>query len=247
MTTSLSCVLVTLALVAGAAQTPPGQPPKPKGQMPDLGRPTKHDDTVPLFDFDAYFLGKWTFEWDMPEGPLGPAGRLEGTTVYTAGRRRSVPGGDRARPGPTGKLTIKEAITYQREQKTLTRDVTDSRGFTYTQTGTIGGDLGGIYTIYFESEPFKVSGQSVRLKHAMRLTSPLAYRVSTTVSVDNGAVPNYGTPWWRKAGRRAVQLRAETKSAGSVVGRKEVLCARDRSDDRSRGGGVVPSRDRGTG
>ena len=40
--------------------------------MPVLGRPTEGTDTVPLFDFDTYFLGKWTFEWSMPESPLGP-------------------------------------------------------------------------------------------------------------------------------------------------------------------------------
>jgi hypothetical protein len=39
----------------------------------------------------------------------------------------------------------------------------------------------------------------VRLKHVLRLTSPLGYRVSATVSVDNGPFTNYGTPWWRKA------------------------------------------------
>ena len=44
--------------------------------MPTLGRPTEGTDTVPLFDFDTYFLGKWTFEWSMPESPLGPAGTL---------------------------------------------------------------------------------------------------------------------------------------------------------------------------
>ena len=50
----------------------------PKGQMPTLGRPTESNDKVPLFDFDAYFLGKWTFEWSMPESPLGPAGPYTG-------------------------------------------------------------------------------------------------------------------------------------------------------------------------
>src|SRR3712207_5109380 len=53
----------------------------PKGQMPPLGRPTQSDDTVPLFDFDTYFLGKWDFEWTMPETVLGPAGPYSGTTV----------------------------------------------------------------------------------------------------------------------------------------------------------------------
>ena len=104
--------------------------------MPDLGRTTKGDDTVPLFDFDAYFPGKWTFEWDVPESPLGPAGRVEGTTVYTKVGDGVVRGGDRRQPVRRASSRSRKRFTYQREQKTLTRDVTDSRGFSYTQTGT---------------------------------------------------------------------------------------------------------------
>jgi hypothetical protein len=166
--------------------------------MPDLGRHTQQDDKVPLFDFAAYFVGKWTFEWDMPDGPLGPAGRIEGTTVYRPlGNDVFEAMSDAI--GPAGKFTIKETIRYQREQKTLSRDVSDSRGFSYTQKGTIGGDLGGFYTIYLESEPFTAGGTPVRLRHTMRLTAPLAYRVSTTVAIKDGDFRNYGTPWWRKA------------------------------------------------
>ena len=190
---ALACVCVA----ALAAQTPQTPPQPPKGQMPDLGRHTQQDDKVPLFDFDTYFVGQWTFEWDIPEGPLGTAGRLEGTTVYRAagpGMYEALTEGS----GPDGKFSMKETIRYQRDQKTLTRDVVDSRGFKYSQNGTIGGDLGGFYTIYFESTPFQVKGETVQLKHAMRLTSPLAYRVSTTIAVNGGAFRNYGTPWWRK-------------------------------------------------
>jgi len=164
--------------------------------MPDLGRHTQQDDKVPLFDFDSYFIGTWTFEWDMPEGPLGPAGRVDGTTVYTGsgGTYEAVT----KATGPAGEFTVRERIQYQKDQKTLTRDVIDSRGFKYAQSGTIGGDLGGFYTIYFESQPFDAGGKRVRLKHAMRLTAPLAHRVSITVAEGDGAFRNYGTPWWRK-------------------------------------------------
>jgi hypothetical protein len=191
-------VLVSLVAVASLGAQTPTQPEKPRGQMPDLGRHTQQDDKVPLLDFDAYFLGKWTFEWDMPEGPLGPAGRVEGTTVYTATGKGTYLAVTEA-TGPEGKFTVKETITYQRDQKTLTRQVVDSRGFNYSQTGAVGGDLGGLYNIYFESTPFTVKGAKVQLKHMLRLTAPLAFRVSTTVSVDDGPFRNYGTPWWRKA------------------------------------------------
>ena len=165
--------------------------------MPDLGRHTQQDDKVPLFDFDMYFLGKWTFEWDMPDGPLGPAGRTEGTTTYTGGGGKYEAVTEAT--GPTGPFTIRERIQYNKEQRTLTRDVVDSRGFKYSQTGTIGGDLGGLYTVYLESTPFMVDGRNVRLKHAMRLTAPLAYRVSISVAEGEGPFRNYGTPWWKKA------------------------------------------------
>ena len=178
------------------AQTPP-PPQKPRGQMPDLGRTTQSDDTVPLFDFDLYFPGKWTFEWDVPESPIGPAGRIEGAVVY----KKIGDGVYEAlttATGPTGPFTIKEKINYQREKKTIAREVTDSRGFSYTQNATIGGDLGGFYNIFFESTPFKAGGKSVRIKHNIRTGSPLAYRVATLVSVDGGDYFNYGNPWFRK-------------------------------------------------
>jgi hypothetical protein len=192
--------LLSGLLIAGVggltAQTPatPAQPPK--GQMPDLGRHTQQDDKVPLFDFEMYFLGTWTFEWDMPEGPLGPAGRTEGKTTYTggAGKYEAVT----EATGPNGPFTVRERIQYDKEQRTVARDVVDSRGFKYAQTGTIGGDLGGLYTIYYESKPFTVNGANVRLKHVMRLTAPLAHRVSITVAEGEGPYRNYGTPWWRK-------------------------------------------------
>lgn len=190
---------ITLAAVAATTLTVTAQPPTqaPRGQMPDLGRPTKSDDTVPLFDFDAYFPGTWRFEWDVPDGPLGPAGRLEGTTVYTKvgdGVYEALT----TATGPAGPFTIKELIRYQREEKTASREVTDSRGYSYTQTAAIGGDLGGFYNLFFESTPFRASGKSVRVRHHLRVGSPLAYRVAAAVSVDDGPYTNYGNPWWRK-------------------------------------------------
>lgn len=197
MKRTLSIAIIAFAVAASAGAQTPMSTQQPKGQMPDLGRHTKQDDQVPLFDFDAYFLGTWTFEWDMPEGPLGPAGRVEGTTTYTAAGEGLYDALTEA-TGPSGKIVIKERIRYNKTQKTLTREGEDSRGFKHSQTGTIGGDLGGFFTIYFESAPFLVNGRPVRLKHAMRLTAPLAHRVSITVAEGDGAFRNYGTPWWRK-------------------------------------------------
>ena len=196
-------LLVSASTAIGEASRPAGATGNadqqvPKGQMPVLGRPTESGDTVPLFDFDSYFLGKWTFEWSMPESALGPAGPYSGTTVVSKldGRfYEAVTEGE----GPAGPFKIREVIAYHKENKTLAREVTDSRGFNYLMFGPVGGDLGGIYNIHFDSAPFTVNGKSIRVRHTMHLMSPLNYRMATAISVDGGPFTNLGTPWWKKA------------------------------------------------
>jgi len=159
-------------------------------------RPTATTDTVPLFDFDSYFLGTWTFEWSMPESPLAPAGPYSGTTTFSKSGNgyEALTVGE----GPNGPFQSREKISYDKEKKSLSREITDSRGFSYSQSGPVGGDLGGIYNIHFESAPFTVNGTSVRVRHVMHLLSPLNYRVASSISVDGGPFTNLGTPWWRK-------------------------------------------------
>ena len=200
-TTGLLAVTTLLALAPVAL----AQPPTPaagdgqiKGQAPDRGRPTKHDDEQPRLDFDTYFLGApWTFEWDVPEGPLGQAGRITGTTTYKALGGKYYEAITQAE-GPDGKITITEVIGYHQDNKVLSRHVVDSRGFAFDEMAHVGADLGGFYNILFESAPFKAGGHTVRIRHTMRLNAPLAYRVATSVSVDDGPFVNYGNPWWRK-------------------------------------------------
>jgi hypothetical protein len=182
-------IAVVMSALAAAQQVP-------KGQMPILGRPTDTTDAVPLLDFDNYFLGTWTFEWSMPDSPLGPAGSYSGSTTYSKSGTayEAVTTGE----GPGGKFEVHEKISYDKDKKFLTRDVTDSRGFTYLQSGPIGGDLGGIYNIHFESTPFQANGKSVRVRNDLRLLSPLNYRVASAISVDGGPFTNLGNPWWRK-------------------------------------------------
>jgi hypothetical protein len=191
--------LAAVTALAAQQSAPSATSQLPKGQMPELGRPTESTDKVPLFDFDQYFLGgKWTFEWLVPETPLGPAGSITGTTTYTA-----VEGGKfyQARTeatGPAGRFTITERIAYQKDHQTISRYVTNSRGFSYLQTATVGGDLGGLYNFYFESEPFTFNGKTIRIRDAVRLVSPVNYKVAETISIDGGRFINYGNPWWQK-------------------------------------------------
>ena len=193
--TSLGVAAIVAAL---SAQTPPARPPLPKGQMPDLGRPTKVGDDLPLFSFDDYFSGTWTFEWDMPEGPLGESGKVTGTTVYKVIEAGKFYQADTDATAPGGAFKVRELIAYNKEGKALSRHVTDTRGFSFLQLATVGGDLGGIYNIFFESSPFTYNGTTIRIKHTMRLLSPFNYKVATTVSANGGPFRNYGNPWWRK-------------------------------------------------
>jgi hypothetical protein len=198
MRSILASLGVAAVAAALSAQAQTGQAPLPRGQMPELGRPTKVGDELPLLNFDGYFAGTWTFEWDMPDGPLGESGRVTGTTIYKIVEAGKVYTADTDAAGPDGAFKIHELIAYQKEGKALSRYVTDTRGFSYLQLATVGGDLGGIYNIFYDSTPFTYKGQTVRIKHAMRLMSPFNYKVATTVSVNGGPYRNYGNPWWRK-------------------------------------------------
>jgi hypothetical protein len=185
---------MSLSLVAAQQD----KPQLPKSQMPDLGRPTKPNDEQPLFNFEDYFPGTWAFEWDVPEGVLGPSGTIKGTVVYTRIDAQFFEAQTTAN-GPGGAFSVKEMIAYRKEGKTAARWVTDSRGFSYAQLASVGGDLGGYFNFYYESAPFPYKGKTVRIKNALRLVSPIRYRNQASISVDGGPFVNYGNPWFEKS------------------------------------------------
>src|SRR5437868_5521795 len=76
------CIAGPLAAPSSQATSQQPAAQLPKGLAPDLGRPSKETDAVPLFDFDKYFLGRWTFEADAPDSALGPGGLSSGTVTY---------------------------------------------------------------------------------------------------------------------------------------------------------------------
>jgi hypothetical protein len=169
-----------------------GQEP-PKGLMPNLGRPTKSDDVVPLLDFDKYFIGKWTFTADAPDSVLGPGGESSGTVTYRRlgdGFYEAVTEGK----GESGPFTVTETIAYHREQKVAFRHVTDSRGFTYTQMAEVGGNIGGDYRLFFKSAPFAYQGKSLRLNHTIYLAAPLTFRIDVEVAEGPGEFIHM-SPW----------------------------------------------------
>jgi hypothetical protein len=116
-----------------------------------------------------------------------PAGPYHGTTTVTKIDDTFYEANTEGE-GPNGAFKAREIIAYHKQNKTLARQVTDSRGFSYMQFGPVGGDLGGIYNIHFDSAPFTVNGKSVRVRHVLRLLSPLNYRVASSISVDGGRI-----------------------------------------------------------
>jgi Protein of unknown function (DUF1579) len=179
-----------ISFAAADAQVPTEQP---KGLMPNLGRPTKPDDVVPLLDFDKYFLGAWTFEADAPDSVLGPGGESRGTVTYRKladGFYEAVTEGK----GEGGPFTIRETIAYHQQQRMAFRHVSDSRGYSYTQMAEVGGNIGGDYRLFFKSAPFTFQGKSIRINHTVYLAAPLTFRIDLEVSERDGPFVHM-SPW----------------------------------------------------
>jgi len=186
-------VMVLMLLISASAVSAQVSSEQPKGLMPNLGRPTKADDVVPLLDFDQYFLGRWTFTADAPDSVLGPGGESSGTVTYRKigdGFYEAVTQGKTE----TGAFTITETIAYNREQKVAFRHVTDSRGYAYTQMAEVGGNIGGDYRLFFKSAPFTYQGKSIRLNHTIYLAAPLTFRIDVEVAEGAGAFMHM-SPW----------------------------------------------------
>ena len=100
--------------------------------------------------------------------------------------------------GPDGPFTVATTIVYLKPQQSFTRLENDSRGFNLLKAGRIGGDLGGFYTIHYESAPAVIDGVVVRVRNMTRIVSPFNFKVESRISVDGGPWTNFGTGWWRK-------------------------------------------------
>ena len=189
---ALAALLLTPPALSVEGQQVPLKEP-PKGLMPDLGRPTRPEDEVPLLDFDKYFLGTWTFAADAPDSVLGPGGEVSGTVTY----RKVGESFYEARyegKSEAGTFTITETIAYHRAQKVAFRYVTDSRGYSYVQTAEVGGNIGGDYRLFFQSAPFTYKGKQVRLNHTIYLAAPLTFRVDLEVAEGTGPFVHL-SPW----------------------------------------------------
>ncbi|MGE0884606.1 MAG: hypothetical protein AB7P14_13750 [Blastocatellales bacterium] len=161
-------------------------------------RPTNPDDPMPPPNMD-YFVGAWEFDWNVPESPLGPAGKLKGRETYkkiNASTYESLIEGE----GPAGAIKGSATTVYNEKEKQVFRTETGMFGnLQLKKSGPIGGDLGGYYTIFWETEPIKKGGKTIRLKGKTLMLSPAHYRLQVQISVDDGPYTNFGNPWFRKS------------------------------------------------
>lgn len=144
-----------------------------------------------------YFVGAWSFDWNVPESPLGPAGKFTGTETYKKlpdGSYESEIAGD----GPLGAFKGHATITYNEKARLVTRTETGMFGVSLLKTGPIGGDLGGYYTIFWETAPFKKDGKTIKLKGKTLMLSPANYRLQMQISIDGAPYTSLGNPWFRK-------------------------------------------------
>lgn len=170
------------------------------GQQPS--RPTNPDDPMPPPDMD-YFLGTWSFDWNVPESPLGPAGKIKGTETYRKGDRKGIIQSVIEGTNPLGDFKGTAVTTYDEKEKIVSRNESGLFGVSIAMSGPIGGDLGGYYTIFWESSPIKKNGKTMILKGKTLMLSPANYRMQMRISVDGGPFTNFGNPWFTRVEEKA--------------------------------------------
>jgi len=160
-------------------------------------RPTEPTDPMPPPNMD-YFLGSWSFDWNVPDSPLGPGGKIKGKETYKKILNGPVYESEIEGEGPEGPFRSRAITSYNEAEKIVTRFEVDSSGLSVLKTGPIGGDLGGYYTIFWESTQIKKNGYTIKLRGKTQMFSPANYRLQVEISVDGGPYKNFGNPWFRK-------------------------------------------------
>ncbi len=168
-------------------------------QLKALNRPTNPNDPQPPFN-PEYFVGSWAMDYDAPDTPLGPEGTQTGTLTFKHVDGCYYEGELSARDSKGGMYSMKIQLMYDPAGRYLTWIETDSRGYTLFKPGTIGADLGGYFTHYFETQAFKTSktGPVLHVKGSTFIASPTNFRIRRSLSVDGDPYMNIGEMWFRK-------------------------------------------------
>src|ERR1043165_5183660 len=111
-------------------------PPLVQQTAPPAPRATNPDDPMPPPNMD-YFLGSWSFEWNVPESPLGPAGKIKGTETYKKAAKGAAYESEIAGEGPLGAFKGLATTTYNEKDKLVNRSETGIFGVALTKKGSI--------------------------------------------------------------------------------------------------------------
>ena len=189
-------MLRALLLITLLLQQPAQQP----------SRPTEPTDPMPPPNLD-YFVGAWSFDWNVPESPLSPAGKMKGTETYKKILSGQVYQSEIQGEGPDGPFQGRAITRYDEKEKLVTRYEIFSYGVSAFKSGPIGGDLGGYYTIFWESSPIKKNGKVIKLKGKTQMLSPANYRLLLEISIDGGPYTSLGNPWFKRVDAQPAALR----------------------------------------
>ena len=132
-----------------------------------------------------YFLGTWTVEATIGQGPWGAGGKFvsNGTTEWMPGGFFTVRHGDFQMPaeiGGDGKETT--IVGFDTEQNVYTRDGFNSQGRHDIAKGTVSGDT------WTWTSTANYGGQDIKQKMTTKTLSPTSYSVKFEISMD-------GTNW----------------------------------------------------
>ncbi|MGH7751517.1 MAG: DUF1579 family protein [Gemmatimonadales bacterium] len=142
----------------------PQQPPKPRPELQRL----------------AYFAGKWTSTGEMKPGPMGPGGKMTGTSncEWFAGGYFLVCRGEGTSPG--GPMQNVGVLGYNGERKRYTYYGYDNMGNGDPAYGQIAGD-----TWNWEGESL-MGGQTVKQRYTIKQLTADSYRWKWEMSVAGG-------------------------------------------------------------
>lgn len=163
-----------------------------------LTRTTLNNDQEAPFDPD-YLIGRWTFDYDIPESALGPEGHISGSETIQYSDGCLYESTIQAK-GPAGAFTVKSTMIYDPSAHYMVVLEHDSRGFEVVKSGRVGGDSGGFYTYHWQAMPFTFKGKKVRLKGTNFTASPGNYRLRTEISEGDDPFVNLGTVWLKRQG-----------------------------------------------
>jgi hypothetical protein len=163
-----------------------------------LDRPSALGDAEARSIFDPdYFIGKWKFEWNVPDFSVATGGLYKGT--YTIKRLEGCfYDGTMEVEGPDGRYTGTMLLAYDPRSNYLTWYESDSRGLSLLKVGPVGGDPGGYFTWSWETPPVTVKGETVRFAGTLLISAKDSFRYRPSISMDGKEWVSYGNPWFTK-------------------------------------------------